>query len=51
MWPRTTSNPPLQRPGASVAALPLAPAAERQYRSMKGDVKRNVSPPTGRPDG
>jgi hypothetical protein len=25
-------NPPLQRTGASVAALPLAPAAERQYR-------------------
>src|SRR5713101_7027370 len=27
------ANPPLQRTGASVAALTLAPAAERQYRS------------------
>jgi hypothetical protein len=26
------SNPPLQRPGATVAALPLAPAAERPSR-------------------
>jgi len=29
---RSPSNPPLQRPNASVAALPLAFAAERQYR-------------------
>jgi hypothetical protein len=29
---RTSANQPLSRPGASVAALPRAPAAERQYR-------------------
>ena len=30
-------NPPLQRTGASVAALPLAPAAERPYRWADGN--------------
>jgi len=29
--------------------MTLAPlAAERRNRSMKGDVKKNISPPTGR---
>src|SRR5262245_53069218 len=32
-------HPPLQRPDASVAALPLAPAAERLYRWT--DLVRN----------
>src|SRR5262245_31427238 len=33
---RQPSNKPLQRTGASVAALPRAPAAERQYRWTDG---------------
>ena len=39
------AQPPLQRAGASLAALPLAPAAERQYRSA--DRRHDVAQPRG----
>ena len=37
------SNPPLQRTGATVAALPLAPAAERPCRWADGETYRYAS--------